>query len=73
MAMCYAHYNRESLRPAIEVMDGWNREFITILSQCPKKRGHKTVFTTCNPLIFMVGQGRIELPTLGFSVRCSTD
>jgi hypothetical protein len=26
-----------------------------------------------NPLISMVGQGRIELPTHGFSVRCSTD
>jgi len=24
-------------------------------------------------LILLVGQGRIELPTLGFSVRCSTD
>jgi hypothetical protein len=28
---------------------------------------------TCNLSIFLVGQGRIELPTLGFSVRCSTD
>jgi hypothetical protein len=28
---------------------------------------------TRNPLISLVGQGRIELPTLGFSVRCSTD
>ena len=26
-----------------------------------------------NPLKFMVGQGRIELPTPGFSVQCSTD
>ena len=49
MAMCYAHYNRESLRPAIEVMDGWNREFITILSQCPKKRGHKPVLRLVTP------------------------
>lgn len=24
--------------------------------------------STCNPLILLVGQGRIELPTLGFSV-----
>jgi hypothetical protein len=73
MAMCYAHYNRESLRPAIEVMDGWNREFITILSQCPKKRGHKPYLQLVTSLFLMVGQGRIELPTLGFSVRCSTD
>ncbi len=38
--MCYAHYNRESLRPAIEVMDGG----IANLSQfylVPHKRGHK--------------------------------
>ncbi len=26
-----------------------------------------------SPLMFMVGQGRIELPTPGFSVQCSTD
>ena len=26
---------------------------------------------TCNPLIFMVGQGRIELPTPGFSAYLS--
>ena len=25
------------------------------------------------PLDFMVGQGGVEPPTLGFSVRCSTD
>ena len=41
MVMRYAHHNPESLRPAIEIMDGFSQNFITILSQCPKKRGHK--------------------------------
>ena len=31
------------------------------------------VASNLQPLEFMVGQGRIELPTPGFSVQCSTD
>lgn len=32
------------------------------------------MFKICNPLILMVGQGRIELPTLGFSgIKQMTD
>ena len=38
---CRWCHNPESLRPAIEIMDGLDQNFITILSQCPKKRGHK--------------------------------
>ena len=43
MVMRYAHHNPESLRPAIEIMDGLGQNFITILSQCPKKRGYKPI------------------------------
>lgn len=35
-----------------------------------KKEGLENV---SNPFRFLVGQGRIELPTPGFSVQCSTD
>jgi hypothetical protein len=64
----YGHHNVESLRSGINVMDRVNKsEFITIT----KSKGSQTVITTCNPLYLMVGQGRIELPTLGFSVRIS--
>lgn len=38
MVMRYAHHNPESLRPAIAVLDGSNKSFITILSQSPKKK-----------------------------------
>ena len=41
MVMRYAHHNSESLRSSIEVMDESIEPFITILSQYPKKRGHK--------------------------------
>jgi hypothetical protein len=34
-----------------------------------KKEGLQASFKTRNPLIFMVDQDRIELSTLGFSVR----
>ena len=49
MVMRYAHHNPESLRPAIEIMDGLDENFITILSQCPKKRGHKPVLRLATP------------------------
>ena len=39
MVMRYAHHNPESLRPAIEIMDGFSQNFITV----PKKRGYKPV------------------------------
>jgi len=30
MVMRYAHHNPESLRPAIEIMDGFSQNFITV-------------------------------------------
>jgi len=46
------------------IQSGVYHKFITIT----KRKGSQTVFTTRNLFIFMVGQGRIELLTLGFSV-----
>ena len=41
---------------------------------CPINIGHFTsVSFSTNALIWMVARGRIELPTRGFSVRCSTN
>ncbi|HUN55782.1 MAG TPA: site-specific integrase [Smithella sp.] len=39
MVMRYAHHNPESLRSSIEVLDSFEKPFITILSQYPKKEG----------------------------------
>jgi integrase len=41
MVQRYAHHHSESLRSAIEVMDGINKKFITNLSQSQKNKGHK--------------------------------
>jgi integrase len=49
MVMRYAHHNPESLRPAIEMMDGLNQNFITILSQCPKKKGLQAPLRLATP------------------------
>jgi len=38
MVMRYAHHNPESLRAAIEVMDNPKKDFVTILSQSPRKK-----------------------------------
>jgi integrase len=40
MVQRYAHHNTETLRNAIEVMDGIGKGIITNLSQRPKKKGH---------------------------------
>jgi hypothetical protein len=39
MVMRYAHHNPESLRSSIEVLDNFEKPFITILSKYPKKEG----------------------------------
>jgi len=49
MVMRYAHHHPESLRSSIEVMDESNEPFITILSQYPKKRGHKPSLRLVTP------------------------
>lgn len=41
MVTRYGHFNTESLRPSIEVMDKVKKEISTNLAQRPKKRGHK--------------------------------
>lgn len=49
MVMRYAHHNSESLRPSIEVMDGFSRGFITNLSQPNKNRGYKPLLRLVSP------------------------
>jgi integrase len=44
MVMRYAHHNPESLRRGIQVMDGLRPEFITNLSQLPKKGATNPAF-----------------------------
>jgi len=41
MVMRYAHHNPESLRSAIEVMDGSDKPFITNLSHLPKRKSER--------------------------------
>jgi len=66
MEMRYTHHYPESLRSGIEAMDRVENQVITNSAQLQKK-GVTDNVRICNPSIFMVGQGRIELPTLGFS------
>jgi integrase len=49
MVMRYAHHNSESLRPSIEVMDGFNRGVVTNLSQPYKNRGYKPLLRLVSP------------------------
>ena len=49
MVMRYAHHNPESLRPSIEVMDGFKSAFITNLSQCQKKEACKPFLRLATP------------------------
>lgn len=49
MVMRYAHHNPESLRPSIEVLDGLDNAFITILSQYPKKEGLQASLKLATP------------------------
>jgi hypothetical protein len=48
------------------IFEGTGHKMVT-----KKEKGLTVIWLT--PRFQMVGQGRIELPTLGFSVRCSTD
>jgi integrase len=41
MVTRYGHFNTESLRSSIEVMDKVEKKISTNLAQCPKKKGHK--------------------------------
>ena len=49
MVTRYGHHNTESLRSSIEVMDKDNKDFITILSQSQKGRGHKPFLRLATP------------------------
>jgi len=49
MVMRYAHHHPESLRSSIEVMDGFEKMFITNLSQYPKKRSCKPRLRLATP------------------------
>lgn len=49
MVTRYAHFNTESLRPSIEVMDKAKKKNSTNLAQSPKKRGHKPVLRLVTP------------------------
>ncbi len=49
MVTRYGHHNTESLRSSIEVMDKVNNDFITILSQSQKERGHKPLLRLVTP------------------------
>jgi len=49
MVMRYAHHNPESLRSSIEVLDSFEKPFITILSQCPKKEGSQASLKLATP------------------------
>jgi len=49
MVMRYAHHNPESLRPSIEVMDGFDPSKITILSQSAQKKGYKPILRLVTP------------------------
>ncbi len=56
------------LKPAAQRQENYLKARMNRYNQ--KNRGYAV---KRNPLKFMVGQGRIELPTPGFSVQCSTD
>ena len=49
MVMRYAHHNPESLRPSIEVIDGFDPSKITILSQSAQKKGYKPLLRLVTP------------------------
>ena len=49
MVMRYAHHNPESLRSSIEVLDSFEKPFITILSQFPKKEGSQASLKLATP------------------------
>lgn len=49
MVMRYAHHHTESLRSSIEVMDRFQKDFITILSQSQKKKGHRPLLRLVTP------------------------
>jgi integrase len=49
MVQRYAHHYPESLRPAIEMIDGLQKPIITILSQSQKKRVHPSSLRLVNP------------------------
>jgi len=49
MVRRYAHHNPESLRPSIEVMDGFKEAFITNLSQSQKNRDYKPPLRLITP------------------------
>lgn len=49
MAMCYAHYNRESLRSSIEILDRFEKQVSTILAQFPKKEGLQAPLRLATP------------------------
>ena len=49
MVARYGHFNTESLRPSIEVLDKANKKFITILSQYPQKRSCKPHLRLATP------------------------
>ena len=56
--------------PPLRFMGNQKRDYGGINSPGKEKGvNHKMA----NPSNFLVGQGRIELPTHGFSVHCSTD
>ncbi|MFZ3057202.1 MAG: tyrosine-type recombinase/integrase, partial [Smithella sp.] len=49
MVMRYAHHNPESLRSSIEVLDSFEKPFITILAQFPKKEGLQASLKLATP------------------------
>ena len=49
MVQRYAHHHTETLRPAIEVMDGIKKSPVTNLSQFKKKKGHKRFLKLATP------------------------
>ncbi len=57
MVTRYGHYDTDSLRSSIEVMDKVDDKIITILSQSQKKRGHKPFLRLVTP-VFNGGSGQ---------------
>ena len=56
---------------AIPQVDCWLNASSTLYPDRTKQKGVTVIFR--NPLISLVPRDRIELPTRGFSVPCSTD
>jgi len=64
MVLRYADLAGEHLKQAAGHIEG------TVLAQSSETRRLRVVVSNCQ---YVVARGRIELPTRGFSVRCSTN